>query len=803
MADPIYLKNPDTGLVHLYTSQADADWAKQWLGWVPASASEITAYQSGKYISIPTGGTEPITRSQEYVAQFPYKAVTGTAITPESITIQKQAQALTQFVPTSQPSPSELQILSQYQTGPNQYDLVKMAKASVNDSAVKQVMYQSFDRGSIQYAEYAAKPPLDVEQWEKLSEEQRKAFRPVRDVTVDEYARMSDYERLGVRNIVQKKVSEKEYKMLGPRAKQYAYVKPGTFEKITGHKPTTLGILTFGAEFLIPGVYAGRHWKELSSIERGANIFLDCLIVGMLARPGLRLASNVSQEATKGLKVVYSSKTATAIRAEFTALDRAIVARSPSQVRTAGRAIEQTGLKLKAAGQEGATALIVRGRAIQRNAKVFATSPINAQPLTKAIRVIAKDERGEILARRERGFAASTPGLRGGAEPQRAFQAKTPRVKTATAEEAGLSPGEFSKFMRERVYNPDLSPEKWKAKELIRKLDWAKIQQQIEEAQRLKHPIAKKIEEQIRKQAQVWKQAEVDARTSKAVASEIVRRAAENEARINKMAQEALSRAAALKFGKATPDEVLTAAIARSPQRFLSDFQKLDSATQTKVLTRLDPALADALAAAAKTEGAAKTEALAKAQTLAKTETKTEAVAQAIAQAQTEAKTEVVAAPVPTTITDIVPDTTTPTDTTPDTPKPPDEGGGGDGGKPKKPRKGGGFDLEIKEVKGIPPNPGVISWDAGVVKVLVKPPYREGTEDIDYDRLKVARKGRDSQEATLKVTGGRAPQLIVLGRGFDRINVIKGKRMTHRRVRGPGIIDRQGRIHRQKRGSVI
>ncbi|WP_218251851.1 hypothetical protein [Candidatus Magnetobacterium casense] len=116
---------------------------------------------------------------------------------------------------------------------------------------------------------------------------------------------------------------------------------------------------------------------------------------------------------------------------------------------------------------------------------------------------------------------------------------------------------------------------------------------------------------------------------------------------------------------------------------------------------------------------------------------------------------------------------------------------------------GGGTDLEIKEVRGVPPNPGVISWDAGVVKVLVKPPYREGTEDIDYDRLKVARKGKGSQESTLKVTGGKAPQLLVLGRGFDRINVIKGKRMTHRRVRGPGIIDRQGRIHRQRRGSVI
>jgi hypothetical protein len=100
----------------------------------------------------------------------------------------------------------------------------------------------------------------------------------------------------------------------------------------------------------------------------------------------------------------------------------------------------------------------------------------------------------------------------------------------------------------------------------------------------------------------------------------------------------------------------------------------------------------------------------------------------------------------------------------------------------------------------------VVTFEDGIVKVILNPPYREGTQDIDYDHLKVHRKGKGSQEATLKVTGGKAPRFIQLSRGVDRVGITKGKRMTHTRQgvqRGPGIMDRQGRVHKQRRGSVI
>jgi len=99
-----------------------------------------------------------------------------------------------------------------------------------------------------------------------------------------------------------------------------------------------------------------------------------------------------------------------------------------------------------------------------------------------------------------------------------------------------------------------------------------------------------------------------------------------------------------------------------------------------------------------------------------------------------------------------------------------------------------------------------VSYEDGIVSVKINPPYREGTQDIDYDRLKVTRKGKGSQEATLKVTGGKAPKLIQLSRGISKTSILKGKRMTHTRQgvqRGPGLMDSRGKVHKQRRGSVI
>ena len=119
----------------------------------------------------------------------------------------------------------------------------------------------------------------------------------------------------------------------------------------------------------------------------------------------------------------------------------------------------------------------------------------------------------------------------------------------------------------------------------------------------------------------------------------------------------------------------------------------------------------------------------------------------------------------------------------------------------------GGNELQIERVEGVPDNPGIITYEDGIVKVILSPPYREGTEDIGFDRLKVVRRGKGSQESTLRVSGGQAPRLIQLSRGIAKTSIRNGRRMTHTRQgysgRGPGIMDRSGRVHKQRRGSVI
>lgn len=122
-----------------------------------------------------------------------------------------------------------------------------------------------------------------------------------------------------------------------------------------------------------------------------------------------------------------------------------------------------------------------------------------------------------------------------------------------------------------------------------------------------------------------------------------------------------------------------------------------------------------------------------------------------------------------------------------------------------KPLPGGDNKLEIEHVEGIPANPGIIEWNRGINQVEIHPPYREGSQDIHFELLKKAQKGKGSQEATLKVRGGQAPNLVVLGRqgGIAKTSIYKGRRMVHTRQRGPGILTSSGKFHRQKRGSLI
>ncbi|MFQ5925383.1 MAG: hypothetical protein ACE5IE_05245 [Dehalococcoidia bacterium] len=127
-------------------------------------------------------------------------------------------------------------------------------------------------------------------------------------------------------------------------------------------------------------------------------------------------------------------------------------------------------------------------------------------------------------------------------------------------------------------------------------------------------------------------------------------------------------------------------------------------------------------------------------------------------------------------------------------------------GRPYRPK------IEIKRVVGRPKtNPGVISWKQGVVRITIKPPYRRGRQDVAYTRIKPPTKGRGSPQLTITVKRGKPPKKIELGMGVTKATIIRGKRIDFARTpkgelvkhRGPGLLRDDGKIVRQKRGSVL
>jgi len=119
---------------------------------------------------------------------------------------------------------------------------------------------------------------------------------------------------------------------------------------------------------------------------------------------------------------------------------------------------------------------------------------------------------------------------------------------------------------------------------------------------------------------------------------------------------------------------------------------------------------------------------------------------------------------------------------------------------------GPGDEIEIETVKGKPKkDAGAVSFPMGIVRVTVKPPYRRGKQDVEYTAVPVVR-GRGSPERGVQVTRGEVPQLIRLSQGITRIDIRNGKHLSFSRdksQRGPGILGADGKIHRQKRGTIL
>lgn len=117
-------------------------------------------------------------------------------------------------------------------------------------------------------------------------------------------------------------------------------------------------------------------------------------------------------------------------------------------------------------------------------------------------------------------------------------------------------------------------------------------------------------------------------------------------------------------------------------------------------------------------------------------------------------------------------------------------------------------DIVIKEVKGKPPKGerGSVSWNQGVVRITITPPYREGSQDVHYERRDPPAKGKGSPQGSIKVTRGKAPEVIELGMGATGVIIKNGKTMLYgsqKQQRGPGLLLPSGKLVKQKRGSVL
>lgn len=815
----------------------------------------------------PGTGDTGLTPTQ-YAAQAP--APTPTPVTSKSIPVipaptpvpfvappvdaeaLKKATVITEYklgppvIPTpkpkSTPTPApttkqtEQQILERFQTSPGQYDLIAMMKAAINDSQIKDAAKRHFALGDIQYAEYAAKPEFDIstdrgsKAWKKLTEEQKQHLRPVRNVDIVEYAQMSDWEKLGVKGIKGKKVSQAAYAQLGPAVKERGLASPeprGWQEKVRSGS-------MIAAEVIVPGLYAVRHWDRMGAGEKALILTIDVFCVlpftGAAVR-GARAATvptrtarltgafkGVSHEAlaqvrwpidlivhpietTKGMVkgLRYSERNVASLienvvhprkipEAVITTADGTV--RLPVKYTTSKKQAMEFRSKIMKLAQEGKRPIVQIGDLQVEVAR----SPLmkeaggglaHATPMGEAF---SKGTKVEIKS----GKATSEQGLFFSHEPLPRFVEVSAFGKTGekpvfmiiskeTAEKAvetgkvyrGTVEMERKLPVGARVYAPKQRlytrvgatqdiVEIWLEKPLsMRQVVKLKASGLVET---IRAPFTPAIK--IKKFRGSLTLEEVDE-----LAKIIGRSDSELATRLRRTAR-------IINRGRYAPSATRTLArLGIRPEGVRGRVSAREARLSRQARAARERATAE--------RQPARAERLAREDRMPR-ETR-EARVERVPRETRVPRDERVPREGRTTRVERIPRD--------------DEGGKG------RWRRRGDMELKIERVEGMPENPGIITYNDGIVKVIMKPPYRQGTDDIDFERLEKPQRGKGSQEDTLRVQKGKkAPKRLELSRGVTRTAILGGKKMQHSRQypqRGPGIVLPSGRVIRQKRGSVL
>lgn len=267
--------NPATGKTFYTPSDQVQAYYEQYssLGYpTPAAPSQPAPSQESLWVTNPDLAYQLYQQGlpaalEDYDIQMPQPTAPGSALPGYIVqpTPAPTPQVIQQPVVVQEVTGSPLSIMAPFKTSDG-YDLIAAMQAAVNEPQIRQVAMQYFEPEAVQYAEYAAKPALDVEQWAKLSPERQQFLRPVRDADIVEYSQMTDWEKLGVKNIVPMKMSKAEYKKLGERSKEFAYP-----------EVTKLDVAREIALSAIPVYGTIRTWGQSSPAMKALGVVSDVL----------------------------------------------------------------------------------------------------------------------------------------------------------------------------------------------------------------------------------------------------------------------------------------------------------------------------------------------------------------------------------------------------------------------------------------------------------------------------------------------------------------------------------------------
>lgn len=723
--------------------------------------------------------------------------------------------------PATQPTPQQQAVLlvQPYKTSGDSFDLVKIMQAAVNNPELKQAAEIIFEPADIHIAEYAAKPALDSEQWAKLSPERQKYLRPVADATESEYAKMTDWQKLGVKNVTPDK----------PPPQSIA-------QKVKG------GAI-IAAEVLIPGVYAGRHWSQMSGAEKGLILAIDAICLLPMTGAAVRGARAAYPQTSSLARLAGATKAVGKEAISFVRAPVDLIVHPIQTVKGVG-----TGVKYQARNIESLLENVVHPSKIpeavittsQGTVRIPVSKVSDANKVRNQIMVLAKRNerifveignarvevvRSPLMKEAGGGLAHATP--QGTAWEYGGKVAVKPGLSTA---EQGLffSHEPLPRFTLSTAYGKVgekpaiiiISKETAESAVSSGKIyrGTAELESKLpvgtvifEPKQRLftrVGPMQERVEIWLEKpltRVQIAKlKAQALVESVKTLAqppikiSKLNKGLTDDEARaLSKILGESDSELAGrvLRTGRiVSRGRTAPPSLARLIGRVGARGRVSESA-----LRRAEAELRRGVARASDRVPAR--EAVRRTEREVAREKAREPVREPVREPTREAERvlgrEPVREPIREERISDIPRTPRPPreERIPDEPRPPKRGK----------KKSDDFELEIERVEGIPRNPGIVSWNKGIVNIEIVPPYREGSEDIHFELLKKPQKGKGSQETTLKVKGGQAPKLVVLGRqgGIAKTHIIKGKRMVHTRQRGPGILTSSGKFRRVRRGSVI